>query len=364
VLTVGGVAATMAWFVRQPYTEADLPLLTQLKDAAKRPGAEVNILGRFLAMLVLVTLPAVLPYVVRLLKETWHGSRARKAIVVTLMLLVLAAVAIHPSLASLPWLPSTWNWQGINGDAPLPGRPIVLTRPIRAAIALAVYFTFCIFAGELTNAKELAGRAWRALCEPRGSSFALVATSLVSIVYSLLVVLRGVEVSIFDRYFLPLLPWAATLMILECGKDERGRSVVTLARSMPYAWALLVVTAIYGILSTQDLWALARARVTAVRRLEAAGVPRTAIDAGFEYNAWTQLLITGYINEWRMRNPPGAYRPQFGQTPEVVPVYTLEYLPTAPDTEATQFGSVPYFSLLPPFHKQVSIDRVLTPPKN
>jgi hypothetical protein len=84
---------------------------------------------------------------------------ARKAIVVTLTLLVLAAVAIHPSLASLPWLPSTWNWQGINGDAPLVGRPIVLTKPIRAVIALAVYFTFCIFAGELTKAKELAGRA-------------------------------------------------------------------------------------------------------------------------------------------------------------------------------------------------------------
>jgi hypothetical protein len=220
----------------------------------------------------------------------------------------------------------------------------------------------CIFPGELTNARELAGRAWRAFREPRGSAFALVATSLVSIVYSLLAVLRGVEVSIFDRYFLPLLPWAAVLMILECGKDERGRSV--LARSMPYAWALLAVAGGYAILSTQDLWSLARARVTAVRRLEAAGVPRTAIDAGFEYNAWTQLLITGYINERRMKNPPGAYRPQFGQTPEVVPIYTLEYLPTPPDSEATQYGSVPYFSFLPPFHKQVSIDRVPIPPKN
>jgi hypothetical protein len=122
-----------------------------------------------------------------------------------------------------------WNWQGINGDAPLVGRPIVLTKPIRAVIALAVYFTFCIFAGELTKAKELAGRAWH---------------------------------------------------------------------RAPH------------------------------------------------------------------ENPHCAYRPQFGQTPKVVRVYTLEYLPTPPDTEATKFGSVPHFSFLPPFHKQVSIDRVLIPPKD
>jgi hypothetical protein len=116
----------------------------------------------------------------------------------------------------------------------------------------------------------------------------------------------------------------------------------------------------YVILSTQDLWSLASARVVAVRKLEAAGVPRTAINVGFEYNAWTELSISGHLKNHRVLNPPGAHLPGLSQTPSVVPMYGLEYAP-APETAPSEFGSVPYFSLLPPFHKQVRIDRVVLP---
>jgi hypothetical protein len=69
-------------------------------------------------------------------------------------------------------------------------------------------------------------------------------------------------------------------------------------------------------------------------------------------------MVSGHLNFYKVLNPPGFFRPGLSVTPNVVPMYRLEYAPT-PETEATKFGNVPYTSLLPPFHKQVSIDRVL-----
>jgi hypothetical protein len=356
ILTLGGVTAVMSWFNRQPYIEAPLSLFKEVERAVKRPGLELNTFARFSLMLLLMSLPAALPLALRAWTNTWRGSRLRKSVVAALVLAVLCAVLIHPSLASIPWVASTLNWEGINGTAPLPGRPIVLTTPIRAVVALVVYITCCVLAGELVNIRELAGRVWRAFCDPRGSSFALTAMSLVSVVYFLMILLRAIDVDEFDRYLLPLLPWAATLMLLGCETDETGRR--SLRRAMPYAWALLAVLGAYAVITTQDLWSLARARVVATRKLEAAGTSRTAIDAGFEYNVWTELSISGHVNNHRVINPPGAYRPELSQTPNVVPIYRLEYAPTS-ETAPTEFGSVPYFSFLPPFHKQVSIDRII-----
>ena len=159
------------------------------------------------------------------------------------------------------------------------------------------------------------------------------------------------------RYLLPILPVVATIFLLWFQADNLANRMLH-RLVMPLSWALLAVFASYAIASTQDLWALAQARATAAKRLEAAGVHRTAIDAGFEYNSWTQLLISGRMNSRWVVNPPNAYDASLGQTPSVVPLYRLEYEPT-PETSGSQFGSVPYFSFLPPFHKRVSIDRIL-----
>jgi len=121
---------------------------------------------------------------------------------------------------------------------------------------------------------------------------------------------------------------------------------------------VLAILASYGIASTQDLWRLDKARVVATQELESAGVARTAIDSGFEYNFWTELMTNGRINSPWVVNPPGTYNPNVSLTPSVVPAYRLEYDVT-PESAPSRFGSVPYFSLLPPFHKQVRIDRVL-----
>ncbi|GAC1661767.1 MAG: hypothetical protein NVS9B4_14470 [Candidatus Acidiferrum sp.] len=356
ILVLAGVVGATMWFSHQLYVVYQPSVLNEVKLLLKSPLLTLNITSRLTLMLLLVSLPAAVPLVLRASLDTWKGSRKRQIIVATFFLGLVCSLLLHPSLASIPWISSTLNWEGINGAAPLPGRPVVLIRPIRALVAIAVYATVCILAGEVVNLRVLLGRALRPLLDPSDSRFALPAMSLFSVGYFALVVIRGTEFDIFDRYLLPLLPWAATVVLLWFDSD--GHAERLLQRAMPMAWTLLAALAFYGIASTQDLWSLARARVTATKRMEAAGVPRIAIDAGFEYNAWTELTINGRMNSRWVANPPGSYRADLGQTPSVVPLYRLENAPTA-DTVASEFGSVEYVTILPPFRKRVWIDRLL-----
>lgn len=357
VVLMTAVKLTTSWFNHQLYTIFQPSVLSETILVLKHPLAAVNISARLLMMLVLLTLPAAIPLILRSSMETWRGPSGRKILVAALLLTVLVAIAIHPSLASLPWVASTLNWEGLNGSAPLPDRPIVLIRPIRAVVAMSVYVAVCILAGEVWNIRSHARNVSRALLERSSRAFLLGSMSLVIVVYFTLLVVRGTEFDIFDRYLLPVVPWAATVLLLWF-KSENPGAAEMMKRATPVASALLAILGLYGIANTQDFWALAQARVTAAQRLEAAGVPRNAIDAGFEYNAWTELMTTGRINSRWVRNPPGSYNPNFSQTPSVVPEYKLEYLLT-PETSPSEFGSVPYFSVLPPFHKQVRIDRVV-----
>jgi hypothetical protein len=356
-LVLGGVIYTTKWFNHQPYTVFQPSVFSELKLLMKRPLWAINVTARLGLMLMLVALPAAVPLLWRALVDTWRGPRGRQILVAALFLLVLTAVVIHPSLASIPWLASTLNWEGVNGSAPLPGRPIVLVGPIRAVVALAVYAAICLLSGELFRVRRVECREVLRVLGSPCSEFPLVAMSFVSIAYFILLVTRSIDFDIFDRYLLPILPWVATVLLLWFKKDNPGAERM-FRRAMPVAWALLAVLAFYAIASTQDLWALAAARVAATRKLESAGVPRTAIDAGFEYNAWTELQIKGRLNSRWVLNPPGAYRPGLSQTPSVVPAYRLEYAPTA-ETEPSELSSVSYFSLLPPFRKHVSIDRIV-----
>jgi hypothetical protein len=222
------------------------------------------------------------------------------------------------------------------------GRPIVLIRPIRAMVAVAVYFTVCIVAGEIWNL-----RRWGRQPYARSAQSAERSVPVGGDVFG-----EGWLSGLDDhsrgqfRYFRPL-------SFAGCALGGGDRPAVVCERESSRAEEMR-----RKAVPIKDLWSLAKARVEATRKLEAEGVPRTAIDAGFDYNVWTELMISGHINDHRVFNPPGAYRPGLSQTPSVVPLYKLEFAPT-PETPASKFGSVPYSSLLPPFHKQVSIDCVL-----
>jgi hypothetical protein len=105
----------------------------------------------------------------------------------------------------------------------------------------------------------------------------------------------------FDRYFLPVLLiaviWALRWYELRVG--ER----ISLLTLVP-----LVALGFYGVAGTHDLFAMSRARLDAAKELQAAGVPRSAFHAGVEFDQWTQVELTGHVNEPRIR-PASAYAP-------------------------------------------------------
>ena len=355
----GGVVGVMSWFNAQPYGIRQPSAWSEFKVAVSRPLWSANITARLLLMLLLLCLPAALPLAARTLAHLLHSSWPRRLLVLSLFTALIAALFIHPSLASIPWVASTLNREGISGDAPLAGRPVVLTTPVRAVAGILVYAVALVLLGLMADIRNLTRRALGTLRDVSSDAFALNAMAIFSAVYFALVIVRASEFDVFDRYLLPMLPCVATVLLLVSRIGEHDELIAR--RAIPFAWAFLIVLAGYAVASTQDWWALSRARSSAAARLESAGIPRTAIDAGFEYNAWTELMRTGHLNSRWVTNPPEAYNPALSVTPTVSALYKLEYKPSE-GTTASDFSSVPFFSLLPPFHKQVAIDRVLGRP--
>jgi hypothetical protein len=124
------------------------------------------------------------------------------------------------------------------------------------------------------------------------------------------------------------------------------------------------VFALYGVATTHDAFAASRARAEAARALEQAGIPRIEIAAGFEYDGWTQVAATGYVNNWQLENPRGAYRPVICTGPEVVRLGFYKMMPALrtrhfvalsryPELEDGPAGPVDYTTWLPPARRQV-----------
>src|SRR5262249_42065026 len=154
-----------------------------------------------------------------------RADRWRQVIFGTLLLGVIVAICVHPSLASIPWTFSTLNWTGINGDAPMAGRPMVLIRPVRAFVAGIIYIAGCLILADFANARDLIPRAWTVIVDDEGKHFALAAMTRFCIVYFAFLMVRGADFDIFDRHLLPILPWVATVFLLwPSPGDQRGRT--------------------------------------------------------------------------------------------------------------------------------------------
>jgi hypothetical protein len=355
LMVAATVVATMAWFGRQPYAIYQPSLLAELRLAGSHPLGVVNTTARLMLMLVLMSVPMAFQVAAQAARDAWHGTVVLKGACALLLVGLVAALATHPHLASIPWIGGTLNWEGIGGDSPLPGRPVVLTHPIRAAVATTIYVIGALLLVRFLRSGALLWSAVHRFLNPRREDFALCLMTLFSAVYFGLVVIRSSDFDIFDRYLLPVAPCVATLLLLWLERKDPGGTLRR--RTIPIAWLLLAVLAAYGIASTQDLWALARARVAAAKRLEAAGIPRTSIDAGFEYNGWTQLIVAGRLNSRWVKSPADAYRADQSLTPALKALYRLEYAPKD-GCKAREFGPIPYFTFLPPFGKQVGVNHL------
>ena len=352
VIVLGGALLSMYWFAHQPYSVPEIPIGTQVKSAIHKPA---HFLLNVLAIL-LTLLWMILPAMWRLTRD-WTPNRALIALII-LIGPVLGIAKARPHFAIAPWMGNMITYQAVMGGAELRGvRPTALSMPIRILIAVVVFSVACILIADflrwLSRPLKAISSFTNNLFFPDRTTAVLPAMTLFAFAYFLLLLPRSVSDMAYDRYVLPLLP--CVLFPLLLGYQRLGDRKVPVI-----SWILFGIYTIYSIAGAQDVMAIGRARAMAMNRLVAGGIPRTQVDSSFELNYETQIQTTGYINNRRMLNPPGAYNKMIGPTPSLNALYRLEFNP-GPDSEVTPFGSVPFITFLPPFHRRVFIDKFTDP---
>ncbi|MGI4757889.1 MAG: hypothetical protein ACRYGF_13680 [Janthinobacterium lividum] len=135
-----------------------------------------------------------------------------------------------------------------------------------------------------------------------------------------------------------------------------------------FTFGVLAAFTVFAIAGTHDWFAWNRARLASIQELHANGVRDTLIQAGFEYDGWTQINISGYVNERRMELPRGAFNEDVWwrrgpsscryffttYTPSIQPKYILVASPL-PCFTTTNYPVVSYGAWLPPFHRSVYV---------
>jgi hypothetical protein len=180
------------------------------------------------------------------------------------------------------------------------------------------------------------------------------------VAYICLLLPRSSEGGMADRYLLPLM--IVILPFLTLLYQER------VSRRLPVVCVLaLALFAGFGIAATHDQFSLYRGYAGALKELDSAGVPRTAIVGPWELNGWTELEVKGYVNNELIRNPKGVYRVPPDQklppscsaafleyTIDIHPLFGLSLDPNACGGMA-KFAPATYYTWLPPHIAKVYI---------
>jgi hypothetical protein len=363
-----GAICMQRWFSHQPFSVPDPPGISYLRELRRHPKTQVmSMFWVGLEMMLLILPIAVAAFGRNPMRPRLRGriSESPTTLVVngclTLALFVaLLGITHHYHRMMIPWMQNMISPTGIMGVNELSGdRPIVLIRPIRYAIAIvALAATALLVSAAILWMVRSCGSMAKLIgffLRPPGRPIAVQAIVLTTVAYLGLEWTRCIFGVGFDRHLLPLIPFIGIPILLSFQQNGFVRMPVV-------CWAVLILFGVYAIASTQELNSLARARVQVISRLRALGVKDTQIDAGFEFDYWTEADEFGHINDARLRTPIGAYDPSRGPTPHLDFVYRLESKPTAA-TVPSAFGQVDYFSLLPPFHRTVWIDTFPDPAK-
>ncbi|HEY3988793.1 MAG TPA: hypothetical protein VGM02_05805 [Acidobacteriaceae bacterium] len=373
------------WFYRQPYsvpekliyppvTNPTEPTSVLLLQRLRAPYVAAKLLFLILVLLktalcfLLIALPILIAWLVaaRKLGRVVQLRLAAIALALAILSWILNMYGLLEEWL-MPWLFHVLDSEAIsktNWDM-LGMRPVAL--PILARIILSI---IVIVSGAALIEWSIASRQQKpkyvASCAANACSWKTLAVLYLpyTIAYVVLMLPRGLRFYIFDRYLLGILP-IAIIFLLKLYEERVDRSLPALS------YATLVAFACYGVAATHDLFALNRARVASVNEVRASGVKKNAVQAGFEYDGWTEIDEAGYVNESKIEYPsnafhinhqdlrrPGACRLGFDPyTPDLHPQYIVVLSPV-PCLQKSRFAPVYYRAWLPPFMRHVYIQEV------
>jgi len=173
-----------------------------------------------------------------------------------------------------------------------------------------------------------------------------------TLAYIVLLAPRGSFEKIFDRYLLPLLFVALTLLV----RLFQAR----ISPQLPMACVVVTILFVgFAIAGTHDCFSFYRARKTAIDELLRAGVPATSIEAGYDYDGLVQIERYGTLFDPRIENPahfPSVPVQRFpadcvvdhaDTVPAIRPGYGLSFDPKRCGG-AAGFPPVTYSTWLPP----------------
>jgi hypothetical protein len=344
------IVACMHWFNSQPYSISSGQLTSTHHDASALVGIARALVQSSLALGLLLS-PVLVGFFVRY--PFGNPIARRRAIIFGgLFLLAVLALALRHKAGDLlaPYLAVHGALLGIEP----PAYPLAL----RVVLTILMFTTLIAFLLCVLSARNLPDVAAKPAPElSRQAMATLLGPAILG--YVAFLVTREI---VFERYLLPLL-FLTLIPILRFYQQK-------ISLQLPSASMLLVLfMALFGVTVMHDLFAGHRARLQAASELQNAGVPRTQFRAGVEYDGWTQLEATGYINDRRIHNPVGAYHPWAppagvsrvcvfsfsSDVPSIVAHYNLSLTPQTPCGTLARFAVVPYTTWMPPQQRAIYI---------
>ncbi|HEX6770663.1 MAG TPA: hypothetical protein VF126_01470 [Acidobacteriaceae bacterium] len=374
------------WFYRQRYSVPEKVLYPPVQQGSVSTAALILerlhtayifsksiflavVLFKTFLCLLLILLPILIAWIV-VARRLGHHVQVKLGVLALLLGVACWILKMQGNLDNwlMPWLyhvldsegiaPTSWDMIGY--------RPISLSYSVRTALSIIV-----VLSGAALLLWSVAPRE-KTVLAPRADWTASWRTLFIlylpyTAAYLVLLLPRGLRFYIFDRYLLGIMP-VFILFLLKMYEERVGKSLPAVC------YVALCLFAFYGIAATHDLFALNRARVAAVQQVRSRGVPEQFVQAGFEYDGWTEVDQAGYVNESKIGYPADAFhlnvqdarrpvncRLGFDQyTPALHPRYIVVFTPVW-CLEPSGFPPVSYRAWLPPFVRRIYIERVPRP---
>ena len=372
VVGFASVLACMHWYVQQPYSANE-----KLIDGTVNGEAFSNLgwsVVKALVSLMFFALPVLIVFPVRVFDL--GRSQAVKVFSIIGFILAISLFFIYLNFRTthsldafaVPWLLNIFTTRGIMQENAIVGhQPIVIRLPARSGLSLIslVSGMSCMAYIWLTRRIQKNRSVVPMVRHLPEAALTWYQTALLLVPFSLayfaLLMPRAAFHALFDRYLVPLLLVLGvfTLRYLQEHSTRNARAL---------SGATLLTFTIFTVAGTHDMFVLSRARLAAAEEVTRSGVPRTALDAGLEYDGWTELLVSGYVNDPHIKIPAGAYKPLpvetdlcnysfLPYTPDVKPAFVLSFDPSS-CFKPSQYAPVPYQMWIAPHHRTIYIQQV------